>query len=141
MFCFRRTVQTWFVALRDAGKSWQQIFNFGGTINVATIRYRYKRFKTHGVLTQKKGAGRPKKTTSRQDRFIISQTFTNRRMALRQLQQNLKHSSQGSVRVSADTIRRRLKAKGVKSYVPVKKLLLTQAQKSKRLEWAKRYRN
>ena len=130
------------VTLRDAGKSWQQIFNvLGGTINVETIRYRYNRFKNHGVLSQKKGAGRPKKTTNRQDRFIIRQTFANRRMTLHQLRQDLSQNSQGAVRVSINTISRRLKSEGIKSYVPVKKPLLTQAQKSKRLDWAKRYRH
>ena len=101
----------------------------------------HKRFKNHGVLTHKKGGGRPKKTSDRQDRFIIRQTLSNRRMTLWQLRQKLANNAQGSVRVSKDTINRRLKANGIKSYVPIKKPLLTHNQKIKRLKWARRHKN
>ena len=123
------------LTLRDAGHSWKEIFRLlKGTVNLATIRHRYKWYNAHGILGIKKRSGRPKTTSDRQDRFVIRHTLVNRRMSLSQLRQELQKRSGGAVSVSVPTLSPRLKHAVVKSYVPIKKPLLTKAQKNKRYE-------
>ena len=62
-------------------------------------------------------------------------------MPLFQLRQELQKRSGRAVSVSVPTLSRRLKRAVMKSYVPIKKPLLTKAQKNMRYEWTKRHHN
>ena len=62
-------------------------------------------------------------------------------MTLAQTKEELQCRTNNRLHLSKATLSRRLKSAGVKSYVPVKKPLLTKLQQMKRYSWAMRYRH
>lgn len=79
-----------------------------------------------------------KKTTPRDDAYLIRQSKTNPRKTSDALNTDLK---QKGIEISSSTVRRRLLAVGRRARRPVKKQLLTKAMKEKRYKWAKKYKD
>lgn len=79
-----------------------------------------------------------KKTTPRDDAYLIRQSKTNPRKTSDALNTDLK---QKGIEISSSTVRRRLLAVGTRARRPVKKQLLTKAMKEKRYKWAKKYKD
>ncbi|ETN97406.1 hypothetical protein RFI_40123 [Reticulomyxa filosa] len=101
----------------------------------ATISYALQRIESRGTHERKVGSGRPKKTTNREDRRIVR---TARR---------LRFSSANAIRraaapqISTTTLIRRLRAKGIRSRIAAKKVLIKKDQMKKRVKWAKEHKD
>lgn len=92
---------------------------------------------TGSVEVQRKGkCGRKRKTTSRDESFILRNSKLNPKKTSYDLQQDLEKAG---VKIHDSTIRRRLLEGGRKAVRPQKKQLLTEAMMKKRLIWAKKY--
>ena len=78
--------------------------------------------------------GRKRKTTSRDDKMILQNTFKDLRNTSKDLQRNL---ATVGVNVDSSTVRKRLFEAGRKARSPCKMQLLTVAMKKKRLNWGK----
>lgn len=100
-----------------------------------TIRNLINKWKITGTYERKKGSGRPRKTTSRQDREIVRTAIKNRRITSVAIKNNLR------LDVTPKTIRNRLKDANFKSRVAIKKPYITAANIKKRLQWAKDHKD
>ena len=92
-------------------------------------------WKKSGALTPTYSAGRPRKTTPRDDRVIIQKCLSNRHLNSTELTKELKDRS--GTQVSSSTVRRRLLSAGLKACRPRKKPLFSKIQRKRRLEWTK----
>jgi len=99
-----------------------------------------KQFTITGTLSpRRKGAcGRKRKTTDRDDRFLIQQSKRDPKKTSDRLQRDL---AAHGVNVCSSTVRRRLLAAGRPARKPQKKQLLTAVMKKKRLMWARQFKN
>ena len=88
---------------------------------------------------QKKKLGRPNKTTTEQDAFIVDAVENNRKMVPRLVQRMLLEIY--GVRLLLSHIRYRLQIAGLDGHICVRKPLLSDINKAKRLLWAYRHRN
>jgi hypothetical protein len=88
---------------------------------------------------QKKKPGRRKKTTEEQDAFIVDTVENNRKLVPRVVQKMLLEIY--GVKLSLSRIRYRLQVAGLNGHVCVRKPLLSDVNKAKRLLWAFRHRN
>jgi transposase len=97
-----------------------------------------QRVKQAGVATSWRTGrcGRKRITSATTDRFICRQALENPQVSSYRLAGNLVSSG---VHISKDTVRRRLKEKGVTSVKPVRKPALTAVMRKKRLDWCKRH--
>lgn len=92
-----------------------------------------------GVLPgnhRKGNCGAKRKTTSRTDRKIINIVLENRRKPIEKIRNVLRAFN---IDVSAKTIGRRLKEKGIKTFRAVQKQKLNNQMIKKRLVWAKNH--
>ena len=95
--------------------------------------------KTGSGSPQRKGkCGRKQKTSPRDDIFLIRQSKLDPRKTSFDLQRDLSHTGK---QISFSTVRKRLVMAGRKAIRPVKKQLLTNKMKKKRLQWAKKYKS
>lgn len=99
------------------------------------IRNLIIKWKTTGTYQRKKGSGRRRKTTLRQDREIVRTVIKNRRITSSAIKNNLK------LDVTTKTIRNRLKNANIKSRIAVKKPYVTADNVKKRLQWAKDHKD
>ena len=103
---------------------------------VSNVINQYK--KTGSIETKRKGkCGRKKKTSPRDDAFLLRESIKYPKKTSHQL--NVAISGHG-VSIDSSTVRRRLLAAGRPAYRSVKKQLLTLAMKKKRYHWAKVYK-
>jgi len=100
---------------------------------VTTVKYWLKRWKQSKDLTDSNRSGRPRATTQKQDKKIVSvaerQTFVTSRDITNQLARN-------GVTVNERTVRRRLNEAGAKYNRPLLKSLRNEGHREKRLKWA-----
>ena len=95
--------------------------------------------KTGHCNTKRRGkCGRKRKTTARDDSFVIRNSVIDPKKTSVDLQSDL--ASAGVV-VHDSTIRRRLLEVGRRAHKPLKKQLLTAVMMKKRLKWAKDHKN
>jgi transposase len=88
-------------------------------------------YRRHGTVEKVKHAGRPKKTTSRDDKLIVREVKKDPFSTGRQLKERMSH-----LNVSARTIRRRITESGeIKSYWAARKPFISEKNKKKRLQW------
>ena len=91
------------------------------------------------VETKRKGkCGRKRKTTSRDDTFIMRKSKADPGKTSDDLIRDL---GEASIHISSSTVRRRLNEQGRFTKKAIKKQLLTSRMKKKQLQWAKRYKN
>ena len=79
--------------------------------------------------------GRPRKTTTREDKLIIRMSKSNPRLNSVQIHADI--NTNHGLRVSSRTVQRRLCSAGLNGRRPVKKPLISLKNKQHRLEWAK----
>lgn len=108
-------------------------------VNESSVRRFLSKFKTSKTLDRKYGSGRPRCTSTREDRLIKRLCLRNRFATSSQIRSDLEKTS-GSV-ISAKTVQRRLNEIGLRANRPAKKPLLTQKMKKTRFEWAKTFKN
>ena len=97
-----------------------------------------KKEKETGSVVDRHRSGRPKVSTERQDRELVRLSLQDRKTTVPELRCRWVEASGTSV--SAQTVRRRLLAKGLRGCVAAKKPKLTDNHKRKRLQWAKERR-
>lgn len=122
------------VVLRDEGYSLQQIA-LKLKCNRSTVSRTLARHRTSGSVDDMKKSGRPKLSTSRDDRALQRICLQNRRFTSSQLKREWEQAS--GVTSSARTVRRRLDDVGLFGRVARKKPLLTERHRQLRLTWAK----
>ena len=89
-------------------------------LNCSTVLKLIKHFKSNGLLENSRRSGRPKKTDDHGDRQILSVLKSNRRKCLNEV--TASYNEQTPVKLSKETVKRRLKFYGCKLRVVEKKL-------------------
>ena len=92
-----------------------------------------KKWRETGTVNQRRGQGRPKKCTVRDERFLVRKSLTNRRLTSSQLAGCMINN------VSARTVRQILLKYGLRGCIAAKKHLLSSKNRKARFEWAKRF--
>lgn len=102
-----------------------------------SVRRVFQRFQETGGYIRRRGSGRQRCTSERDDRFIVSTSLRNRFSNAVELQQQLRSARRTSVSVS--TIRRRLQEKKIAAHRAATGPKLTAQHKRDRLEFAREY--
>ena len=120
-------------------KTYQEISKIVG-VSISTISRIMKMKKETGSVTPKrKGTcGRKRKTTPRDDAYLIRESVKDPRKTSDAIKTTL---GEKGIEISSSTVRRRLLEVGRKAYRPVKKQLLTKTMKTKRYKWGLKYKN
>lgn len=98
------------------------------------IRLR-QRHQATGSVQERPRAGRPKKTTQREDRYIRIQALQRRTTTANTIRHHLRGAT--NTAVSSQTVRRRLHAANIRARRPVKKPKLTAGHRASRLAWCR----
>lgn len=107
--------------------------------NESSARRLLKKYHEAKEISRKKGSGRKRKTSEREDRLLQRLSIRNRFANSSQLRREfIEETGTG---VSSRTIRRRLCKLGLKARRLARKPLLTRDMQRKRLGWAKQYEN
>ena len=96
------------------------------------------RFQATGIVKERPRPGRPKKTTAREDRFIVRQALRTRTTTANTVRRRLQAATHTAV--CQMTIRRRLNAANLRARRPVRKPTLTPAHRARRLAWCTAHR-
>lgn len=104
-----------------------------------SVRRVYQRFRETGGYTRRRGSGRKRCTSERDDRFIVSTSLRHRFSNAVEVQQELRSARRTSVSVS--TIRRRLKEKELRAHRPAKGPKLSVQHRRERLQFAQEHAN
>lgn len=109
-------------------------------VSVASVSRIVKAYREKGSFSpQRKGkCGRKRKTTQRDDKMLLRISVKNPKLTSSDIQKEL---STFNVDISSSTVRRRLINAGRRARKPIRKQLLTNAMKKKRMKWAKDYKN
>lgn len=120
-------------------KTYREIAQVVG-VSLATVsRVIQLKNQSGSVSPKRKGnCGRKRKTTTRDDVYLLRQSKKDPRKTSDSLCRDLKEKG---IQISSSTVRRRLLAVGRKARRPVKKQLLTKKMRTKRYKWANKYKN
>ncbi|CAI9729313.1 transposable element Tcb1 transposase [Octopus vulgaris] len=99
-----------------------------------TIQCLFKKYEETGSAADKKGRGRKRLTTQREDRMLIRKSLYNRRATSRQLAEEMQKMT--GKQLSTTTVKIRLLEAGLKSCRAARKPLLTAQNWKRRLLWA-----
>lgn len=105
----------------------------------STVAYAIQRYSETGSNSNRPRNGRPRVTTKQEDQSIILVSKRNRRLTAPEITAdfNIGHD----IRISVDTVKRRLRSFGLFGRLSVRKPLLRSQNKKKRLQWAQKYKN
>lgn len=103
----------------------------------STITRMMQRLETTDSLKDRPRSGQPRKTTAQDDRSIRLRVLRNRKVTATRLQRDLRQSR--GVTVSSKTIRRRIRAAGLRSYRPYHGLVLSPNHRRLRLQWCRQH--
>ena len=98
-----------------------------------------QRFRETGNFSRRKGSGRPRLTTSRQDRLIVRLAKRDRKRSASSTQTGLKERLAHPI--TRRTINNRLTGAGYYARRPLRKPKLNNHHKRERLQWAKKYQS
>lgn len=126
------------IGMREAGWSHRRIARHLGRSD-QTVRRCWDQWVSEGTHTRRPGSGRPRQTTSRQDRLILRQARILPTSSVSTIQRQVAPSLQ--VPVSASTISRRLAEGHLVSRRPLRVLPLTPTHCRVRLQWCRSRRN
>uniref|UniRef100_A0A2L2YE20 Transposable element Tcb2 transposase n=1 Tax=Parasteatoda tepidariorum TaxID=114398 RepID=A0A2L2YE20_PARTP len=102
-------------------------------INKSVVSRAWNAFKTTGTAVRKVGGGRPRKTTPRDDRYIVLQAKRNRFQSASAISQQLCTAT--GRQVSRFTVARRLHKGGLFARRPERCIPLKVSHRWHRLEW------
>lgn len=103
------------------------------------IQITLKRFaETRSHISRQK-SGRPRVTSTREDKMIVRKSLSNRRLTSKDLAGEFSLDRNKSI--SFSTVSRRLNAAGLKGCKARKKPWLKEINRKRRLEWAKKFAN
>lgn len=108
-------------------------------IPLRTIQRNLKKFRQFGSIRRKTGSGRPRKINAVEARAIGQWVRQNNRKSLRTMAVELE--SQYDKKVAHTTIYRHMKTKSYQSSVPTPTPMITEKQRTVRLDWAHRHQN
>ena len=95
---------------------------------------------TTGKMERKTGSGRSRKTTEREERYLVLQCRRNRKNTASELGESIANED-GTPNVTDRTIRNRLIEAGYPARTPLKESLLNKDQRRKRLQWPKTHKD
>ena len=121
------------VVLAEEGHTQQEIAQILGTAQSSVSRV-LRRFRETGNYSRRPGQGRPRATTNFQDRFIRLVSLRERFVTARNIQNRLLHVHQ--LRISTETIRKRLREHQLRPRRPATGPALTVAHRRARLVFA-----
>lgn len=124
------------VALLEAGLSQSDISRRMG-IHRSTVSRVFSRYEETGSYRRRPGQGRHRITTNREDRNIVNETLRNPRQVARQIRNNALPDRP----ISAQTIRRRLHERGLRSRIRARVPNLEAVHRRARLNYARNYRH
>ena len=124
------------ISHHEEGKSIRAISRVVGR-SVAVVHRIIDNFKNSGSLDAKPKTGRPRKTTPREDRMIVSICKKDRFKTASAIARELNEST--NINVSRKTVSRRLVDCGFRAHVPACKPLITKKNKFARLQYAKEH--
>ena len=106
-------------------------------VSKTAVHNAIEKFRKENTFKDSKRSGRPRISSSRDDRFIRKVVSQSPMSSAKKIQAGM---AERGINMSEKTIRRRLSVDfGLKSYRPAQKPRLTEAMKKKRLEFAKRH--
>lgn len=124
------------VALADAGYSQRRIARMIG-VPRTTVRDAIRRYQETGSYTRRPGQGRRRCTSTRDDRFIVSNVLRNRFCTAFEVRSRLFEVR--NVSVSERTIRRRLVERDLRNFRPARAPQLLPQHRTARLDFAREY--
>lgn len=104
----------------------------------STISRLRSRFQVTGAVNDRPRSGRPRKTTLREDRFIVTSSRRNRFLSSRKLRLLLRNAT-GTI-VSDRTVRNRLRAARLRARRPYVGIPLTLRHRQARFQWVRTHR-
>lgn len=107
-------------------------------VHPSTICRLLNRFRTTGNVSDRQRSGRPRKTTVRQDRFIVTTSRRNRFMAAPRVAEELHRATE--VRLCGQSERNRLRSANLQNRRPLTAVSLTQRHRQTRIAWANTHR-
>lgn len=125
------------VGLLDAGLSARQVARRFGC-NVSTIARLLQRHEETGSVADRPRPGRARVTTPDQDRYIEMQHLRDRFRTATQTARETPGRHQP--RISANTVRRRLRSRDLHARRPVRGMVLTAERRQNRARWARQHR-
>jgi len=127
------------VLAEHTSMTYRQIAEIAGVGLGSVSRIIKKKQQTGTMDIKRKGiCGRKRKTTARDDKFLVRKSKMNPRKSAVDLNKELYDAG---IIIDVSTVRRRLLEAGRRARKPIKKQLLTTAMMNKRLAWAKKYQN
>lgn len=126
------------IDLHKKGKSLREIGQIVGR-NHCTVKKIIDKNSKHGTVENLTGAGRPKLLSDTEIRAVVREVKANPASSAVKIAENVTQTSGRSV--SASTIRRSLHKNGLHGRVPRKKPYISKINQTKRLNFAKKYKN
>jgi len=130
--------RTLIISLHKIGKSNREISSLI-EIPRRTVDYHVNKYLATDSCSNAIRTGRPRKTTPSEDKYIALTSKRNRRLTAPDIaaQTNMWHD----LALSTSTVQRRLREASLFGRVAIKKPLLRQQNKRKRLQWARDHKN
>jgi transposase len=100
-------------------------------VSKSTIHQIVQKKKLYGTVADRPKSGRPRISTSRDDRALCRMSLANRHLTVSQLREKW------SVQACRRTVINRLRAVGLRGYVAKRKPLLTSIHRQRRLKWCR----
>lgn len=104
-------------------------------VHESTISRLKTRFRQTGAVVDRPRTGRPRKTTQREDLFLVTSSRHNRFMSSRRLADRLRNTT--GTRVSDMTVRNRLHSARLKAHRPYVGIPLTARHRQARVDWSR----
>lgn len=126
------------VALHQEGLSNHQI---SARLNIprTTVRRILTLFQETGSVERRRGTGRPRVTSGREDRYVTNYARRNRRITVTALRSHFLRTYRR--RISRTTIRRRLHASNLRARRPLRVPRVSPQHRAARLQWAMEHRD
>lgn len=118
----------------------QNQYEIAGQLNCTTktVRELLKKIDETKSLADRKRSGRPRKTSPREDRIVVRQSYLNRRLDANELSKKIVPNLVKN-HISHSTVQRRLREAGLFGRVARKKPWLTLAHRFARWKWATKH--
>ncbi|CAK9803685.1 Transposable element Tc1 transposase [Anthophora quadrimaculata] len=120
------------------GKSFREVGKIVGRTH-STVQKIINKFRYEGTVRNKPGRGRKKILTTAEERFICRKIKIDPQTNIRNLTSEV--SSRIKTKISVETIRRTLRKEGYNGRIARKKPYISEANRKKRLEFAKAFVN
>lgn len=130
--------RTRIIVLYQEGYSQRRIAQKTGYAK-SSIQNIISKFKETGEVADKRKSGRPKKLSDANTKFLRVQSLRNRFKSSRELASDLRHAT--GTEVTSSSVRKYLISEGLRGRVSVRKPLLRQGNRQKRIQYAKEHKD